>query len=235
MKLPVMSRLFVLVVVSAGALWGQEAHPSGLVFDGQRVTVTAGKLSEDGWPTGPAKVCLAPSGTCFTAPDNATIFGKNTPFGLSPHATVVELGANRQALLFTAVAAAGGSGSQKLLALLEIRKGRLEDLLGSLDKGPSAGMTISELSECKIWLEPTISKTALFVTADYVWGSGETHFSDHRYIIRTYDLGTAPGSDAQTYILRDEYMTQQKYPSEGGVDLLEREKPEVLARLRRQK
>lgn len=229
MKLPVMSRLLVLVVVSAGTLWGQQAHPSGLVFNGQRVTLTVGKLNQDGWPTGPAKLCLAPSGMCFTAPDDAS------PFGLSPHASVVQLGENRRALLFTAIAAAGGSGGQKLLALLEVRKGRLEDLLGSVDTGPSAGVTISELGEYKIWLEPTVSKTALFVTADYVWGSGETHFSDHRYIIHTYDLGTTPGSDAQTYFLRDEYMTEQKYPSESGVDLLEHEKPEVLARLRRQK
>jgi hypothetical protein len=230
-----MAQLFLLVA-SAGVLLAQQAPPPGLVFRGQRVTVTEGETDKDGWPIGPAKVCLAPSGVCFAAPDNATPFGKGTPFGLSPQATVVELGANRQALLFTALASAGGSGTEELLTLLEVRKGKLEDLLGSFDKGPSAGVTISLPGESAIWLEPSISKTALFVTANYAWGAGETHFSDHRYVIRTYDLGTLADLDPglQTYILRDEYMTSQKYPSE-DVDVLAHEKPEVLIRLRRQK
>jgi hypothetical protein len=212
-----------LVVASAGVLLAQQLPPSSLVFNGQRVTVIAAQPTTDGVaPAGPAKICLAPSGMCFT-PD--------LQFGFSPEATVVQLGPNQQALLFSAIASASGSGSTKLLALLDIRNGQLNTL---------TDVKISEQGEYKIWQEPSISKTALLVTADYVWGAAEGHLSAHRFKISTYDLGSVAGGDSrfQVYHLRDEYMTSQKYPSFDDVDriaVLEQEKQEVLARLRRQK
>jgi hypothetical protein len=79
----------------------------------------------------------------------------------------------------------------------------------------------------------------LLVTADYVWGAAESHFSAHRFKISTYDLGCFVGSDCAlpSYFLRDEYITRVKYKSldeASTINVLEQEKAEVLARLRRQ-
>jgi hypothetical protein len=158
-------------------------------------------------------------------------FEPEPQFGFSPEAAVVQLGPNQQALLFTAIASASGSGSTTLLAILEVRNGQLVNL---------TDVKISEQGEYKIWQDRRISKTALLVTADYVWGAAEGHFSPHRFKISTYDLGSFADGDPQfqAYHLRDEYVTSQKYPSLDDVDriaVLEQEKPEVLARLRRQK
>jgi hypothetical protein len=120
-----------LLAGSTSVLMAQQSPPSRVVFTGQRVTLTTTSLTPDGvGPAGPATVCLAPSGLCFT-PDS--------PFGLSPDATVVQVGPNQEALLFTAVASASGSGSTKLLALLQVRSGKLDDL--------SPGVKISEQGE----------------------------------------------------------------------------------------
>jgi len=157
---------------------------------------------------------------CFTAPRN------EPPFGFLPHVEVVRLNPTQTALLFSAVASASGSGSLKLLALLHLRNGNLEDLLPSV--------RISEQGEYRLWREPSVSKMVLVVTADYLWGDGETHFSRHRFKVSTYAFGTS----ASSYLLCDEYVTSKKYPSLDEADkitVLEQEKPEILARLRRQK
>ena len=224
MKTPALLAPVFLLAASTGVLLAQPPLP-GLVFKGQRVTVTAAPATPDGvMPAGPAQVCLAPSGMCFTAPDNGT------PFGFSPDATPVQLGANQQGLLFTAIASSSGSGSEKLIAVLEVRNGRLDNL--------APGVKVSEQGEYKMWQEPSISKTALLVTADYVWGRAETHFSAHRFRISTYVLEPIVASDVQFYSLRDEFITSKRYPSLDEVvtvAVLGHEKVEVLARLHRQK
>src|ERR1700722_8719479 len=108
MKIPAtMVLIFPLATVSA-VLWAQQPASSSAVFEGQRVTVTPARTTPDGaMPAGHPKVCLVPSGICFTPPDN------DPPFGSSPAATVVQLSANQQALLFTAIGSASGSGSTK--------------------------------------------------------------------------------------------------------------------------
>jgi len=211
----------LIVVVVASLLSAQKMTCSALVFKGQKVEITESGTTPDGVePKGPAKICLVSSGTCFIPPNS------EPQFGFSPEAKIVQLSPKQQALLFTAVASASGSGSLTLLALLDIRNGSLENLLPDV--------RISEQGEYKIWNEPSISRTALVVTADYLWGDGETHFSRHRFKIRTYAFGTS----ASRYDLRDEYLTSKKYPSLDEADkitVLEQEKAEILARLRRQK
>jgi hypothetical protein len=212
----------VLLVASAEGLLAQPLP----TFAGQQVSVTAGQVGRGiSASLSPARVCLAPSGICFTAPNHTP------PFGLTPTVAVVQLNASQQALSFTAIASGGGSGSSKMLSLLVLRDGRLESL--------STGVTISEQGEFAIWQEPSLSSFALVVTADYIWGASETHFSPHRYRVSAYVMGAlAGGGELRQYFLQDEYMTSTKYPSldqAGRVAVLDRERPEVLTRLRRQR
>src|SRR5262249_40115675 len=89
---------------------------AGLMFAGQRVTMSAGAMSADrAQAVGPARLCLTPSQICFEPPA-ATL-----PFGESPQAQIVQLAPDRPALLFTAVASGSGSGSLKMVALLVLR------------------------------------------------------------------------------------------------------------------
>ena len=72
----------------------------------------------------------------------------------------------------------------------------------------------------------------LLVLADANWGSGETHFSKHRFFVSVYSFDSA----LHVYSLCDKYRTVGKYPSFDEVDVinvLEPERPEVLARLKR--
>ena len=171
-------------------------------------------------PSGPAKLCLVHSPKCFTAPKN------NPQFGFSPKAEIVQLSPTKQAILFSAVASAGGSGSLTMLAFLDVRNGDWADLLPHV--------AISNQGELAIWRESNVSNAALFVTADALWGEGETHFSKHRFEVSAY----AFDSETQGYYLRDRYVTRKKYPSLDEVDkvvVLEYEKPEILQRLRQQR
>jgi hypothetical protein len=206
-----------------GLLPGQTTGNPAFVFNGQPAEVIAPAPTPGGdEPSGPAKVCLVRTGKCFTAGDPK----RDPPFGFAPKATIVHLNAAREAVLFTAVASAGGSGSMTLLSLLDLRNGNLVDLL--------PGVAISNQGEYKIWQVATVSSTAIVVTADAVWGDGETHFARHRFSVSAYALG----SQVPLYRLRDQYVTAKKYPSFDEVKqiaVLEDEKPEILQRLLRQR
>ena len=63
--------------------------------------------------------------------------------------------------------------------------------------------------------------------------AGETHFSGHRFFITVYSFDPA----LHIYSLRDKYLTSGKYASLDEVDVisvLEPEREEILARLKRQ-
>ena len=122
-----------------------------------------------------AKVCLRPSGVCYIPPK------RTPPYGFEPKAKVVNLNAKQDAILFSAVSSACGSGSLTYLALLDIRYGQLDNLLSDI--------TVSNQGEYKIWSERGLSDSAILLVADALWGDGETHFSRHRFRISTYFLG----------------------------------------------
>jgi hypothetical protein len=200
-------------VLSCALALGQ-THPT--------VEVTKGSVDEDGVPTGSASVCLVSKASreCYTPPQH------DPPFGLRAEANTVPLRKGFDALLFRADAWAGGSGILTTLALLVSREGRLVNLL------PDVALT--NQSEYRFWNEAAISDTALFVTADYVWGENESHFGRHRYRVTTYSFS----KELQEYAIRDEYLTLKKYAGYDQAEtitVLEPEKQEVLSRLRRQK
>jgi hypothetical protein len=197
-----------------GILTGASPLPK---FMGRQVTIIAGEHDSDGFPLGPASICLegAPRRQCYTPPK---------AFGNDPTVEIVQLQKDEPALLFSA-ATYGVSGWSVHFALLA--GADMEDLFAD-------EMTISNQSQHAFWHEPGISESAIFLTAEFVQGPGpdEGHYGPHRFIISAHF--PIPDADGNFYYLQDRYMTVRKYDYEKD-DILAAEKPEILARLQRVK
>jgi hypothetical protein len=189
-------------------------------FMGHEVTVVTPETDEDGYyPKGPASVCVEGlrQQQCYTAPKN---------FGRNPSVAVVELDKDTPALLFSA-ASGGVSGWMIHFALLRPGDGKaLEDLF-------IADLSVSNQSQHAFWSEPSISRTKIFVTADFAWGPDEGHYGEHRYTISAYVQKITFLLDTPHYYLADRYMTTRKYELDASI--LASERQEILARLRRVK
>jgi hypothetical protein len=193
-------------------------------FMGRDVTIVKPELTADGFPKGPASVCLEapPQRQCYTAPRD---FRGNPVFviGKNPTVEVVRLDKGTPALFFSAESG-GVSGWAIHFALLRPGQGKeLENLL-------EYGLSVSNQNQHAFWNETTISNSPIFITAEDVWGPGESHYEVHRYVISAYSLDPEGGR----YWLADRYMTVRRYDLENA-DILASEKQEILARLRRVK
>lgn len=214
---------FVALVFMDVASVGAQPKPRQDIpdFMGSKVTVVEPETDEDGFfPKGPASLCIEgpPERQCYTAPKD---------YGRTPTVSLVQVEKNMPALLFSADSG-GVSGFGIHFALLRPGKGKdLEDLF--LDE-----ITLSNQSENAFWADTSLSDAPIFVTADFVWGPDEGHYSDHRYMISAYVRRASTLIDGLHYYLEDRYMTVRKYASE-DVDILGSEKQEILARLKRVK
>lgn len=195
-------------------------------FMGRKVVINDPGPKDDYDPKGPASVCIngPPHQQCYTAPVT-----DNSPFGNRPAVSVIQLKKDMPALLFSA-ATGRVSGWQIHFALLRPGDDKtLEDWFMS-------AVTVSNQSRHAFWTQVSLSDTAIFLTADYVMGPGEAHYTPHRYIISAYVLKPATELvDLPGYYLEDQYMTAGKYDSDSRQDILTAEKPEILARLKRLK
>ena len=189
-------------------------------FMGREVIITEPETDADGYfAKGSASICIEapPERQCYTAPDR---------YGHGQSELIFSEG-NTPALLFQAESV-GTSGSSLHFALLRPGNGKdLDDLFFS-------DMTLSNQSEHAFWSDPIISPAKIFVTADFVWGPDESHYSNHRYIISAYILRHTALLDDPYYYLQDQYMTARSYDLEKA-HILSSEKPEIVARLRRLK
>lgn len=217
-----MRTLLVLISVALfplTTLVAQSSSPRTLAqFNGRQVTITEAEIDTDGFPKGPASVCIEgpPQKQCYTAPKS---------FGRDPKVTLVQLKAF-PALLFSA-ASGGVSGFTIHLALLRPGAGKdLENLF-------FGNVSLSNVGQFAFWANPSVSDAPFFVTADYIWGPDESHYSAHRYILSAYLLSHSSDSGTDKYGLEDRYMSFRTYNSEEDEDILGREKPEILARLQR--
>jgi hypothetical protein len=207
-----MNALVWISLLGCAFAFGQ-AHPT--------VEVTKGSVDEDGVSTGPASVCLVSKASreCYTPPKH------DPPYGLRAEASMVPLREGFDALLFKADAWAGGSGILRTMSLLVGRGGSLANLLPDI--------ALTNQSEYRLLKETAISDTALFVTADYVWGDGESHFGRHRYRVTVYSFS----KESQCYTVRDEYVTLKRYAGldqRGSISVIEPERHEILTRLQHQ-
>lgn len=184
---------------------------------GRQVTIMKPEV-EDQFPKGPATVCVgAPQQKqCYTAPLD---FGRNTS------TVVVQLKQDTQALLFSAESG-GVSGWSVHFALLVPGTGKeLQNLF-------FPDMSFANQSQHAFWKEPSISRTPIFLVADYIWGPGEGHYGDHRFMISAYFPADWYPDGGLTYYLADRYMTTRSYDLDKS-DILTTERPEILARLKR--
>ena len=208
--------LVVLTIANA-----QSKRTASLKFMGREVTITEPEVEDDFFPKGPATVCIEgpPQRQCYTAPDT---------FGRSPTVTLIQVEKDLPALLFSADSG-GVSGSTIHFALL--RPGDRKDLENLFP----FRLGISNQSQHDFWTAPSISGSPIFVTADYVWGPGESHYEDHRYIISTYVWKHSSLTEDFRYYLEDTYMTVRKYDVDADANVLSSEKTEILSRLKRVK
>jgi hypothetical protein len=191
-------------------------------FMGREVTIAKPELDADGFfPKGPAEVCLEgpPQRQCYSAPGD---------FGRDPAVALVQVAKGLPALFFSA-ASGGVSGFGIHFAILRPGTGKdLRDLF-------SSAVSVSNQSQHEFWDDSTISPAKIFVTADFVWGPDESHYSPHRYIISAYIFKHSPMSDDLQYYLEDRYMTAHSYELGANADILASEKQEIIARLGRLK
>jgi hypothetical protein len=180
-------------------------------FMGRAVTIAGPERADT-----PASVCLEglQQRQCYTAPQ---------AFGIRPTVTAVQVEKDVPALLFSA-ASAGTSGWEVHFALLRSGLG------GDLENLFEPDLSVSNQSQHAFWSDPVISDAQIFVTADFIWGPNESHYSGHRYIISAYVL-----KEDFSYFLEDRYMTARKYYLEEDANILASEKREIIARLGRLK
>lgn len=179
-------------------------------------------------PKTPARICLG-SGTahCY-APESTKVY----IFGMEPKAVQVGQLVGQPMILFSAMFSGCGSGTLTDYSLLTVRQGEFVNLLPKVE--------LTNLSEYKSWSLPAVSELPVLVTADFIWDFGnptnphmpaETHYGDHRYRIHAFVFDAR----SERYAKAVGYTTSDKYPgedSEGPMQVLEAERPQILARLR---
>ncbi len=183
-------------------------------FMGRQVTIIEPQHTDDGFPKGPASICVEgpPKRQCYMAPND---------FGNNPKVTAVQLRKDLPALLFSAETG-GVSGWSVHFALL-----------GSDMNNMLLADSVDNQNQHALWSEPTISDEPIFLVAVYAAGSDEAHYGPHRYIISAYFPNRS--FDDGVYLLEDRYMTVRLYDLQANADVPGSEKPEILSRLRRVK
>lgn len=169
-----MNRALILGLFFAAAAGAQKVHRSPEIprFMGREVTIREPEVEDGQFPKGPATVCIEgpPMKQCYTAP---------LDFGRESAVEVVQVQKDTAALFFSA-ANGGVSGWSINFALLSPGKSqRLENLFAE-------DVKVSNQSQHVFWSESEISEAKLFVTANYLWGPGDSHYGEHRYTISTY-------------------------------------------------
>jgi hypothetical protein len=190
---------------------------SPILLNGHVVKVT-GVGDRNHPPAGTASACvdLIPKPACFVAPEE---------YSYNAKAKIIQLTAGEQAIFFSAESY-GISGYRIILAFLRLnRENELENLLPS-------DTIVSNQARFAIWEQKSVAKSKFFVTANYVWGPGESHQDLHRFTISTFrrkEETVFPDDTSDSYYLYDQYMTARKY--DHAADILAIEKREILARL----
>jgi hypothetical protein len=202
--------------------FAQNPHP-GAMSDFPPYKILPGAIDEDNQPLSAASLCpTVPASACFTLADYGSS-PKNDdllPFGLRPRSQRLKLTAGGSLVLFNANCG-GGSGSSDRYVLLRYESDRtLKNLLPEV--------VVSNQADVAAWDLPTFSPLPVFVTADFIWGGMEAHYSPHYFEIRIFLYDAA----SDRYILKHKYPTAHKYPGtdnwEGMPEVLEREKPKIM-------
>ena len=218
--------LAMLLICLRVAAWGQQTAPSS-AGSFPHFTLAKGQLDADGFPTSGAKLCVLGRDICYQMPPHTLPGpGKVTyDFGLAPRSERLPLAGGGSWIFFSATFSAGGSGTLERLAVLRYEgdrgSGRIVNLM------PYAGAT--NVSDRAMWTVPGASKYPILVKADFIWGEGEGHFSQHFYTVEAWCFDPRVVRYAKAF----SYRTAKKY--DGGdnapVRVLAPERQEILRRL----
>jgi len=121
----------------------------------------------------------------------------------------------------------GGSGSSDRYVLLRSEPNQsFKKLLPEI--------TVTNQADVAAWDMPSVSPMPVFLTADYLWGAMEAHYSSHFFEVRMYVYDQV----ADRYKLRHKYQTAHKYPGidnwEQAPEVLEKEKGKIMEILKKQ-
>ena len=161
----------------------------------------------------PSRLCFCksdnPSSDCFDAKASTEQGTYNFQFveQLSIATIVVNKLPTQAALFVSEFHHEGGSGSLRLITLWAYRDDtqKFDNVLPKV--------LLSEQGEYRLISHENVFNEA-FVTADYIWGENETHFSPHRFKIKIYVFN----EDDKSFLLKAEYTTKLKYKSLDDVD-----------------
>jgi hypothetical protein len=209
---------FCMVLYLPGAAFAQGTQAG--IPDFPAYKVYAGTMDANGLPTGAACLCLdASPALCYALPERQS----DMQFGLEPKTERVSVHGGGSLILFSAAFSGGGSGTLVELALLRYEQdARLRNLLPTVQR--------TEQGDQAVWQLPSVSSMPVLVTADYVWGKGETHFAQHIFEIRAYLFDSV----RQIYAEKVGYRTSHRYASLDETDqinVLVPERAEILRRL----
>jgi hypothetical protein len=110
----------------------------------------------------------------------------------------------------------GGSGSLNYLTLW-VYKRETKEFVNIVPK-----VLFTEQGEYRLFSKEK-GVEGILVIADYVWGDGETHFSQHRYKIEIYKFV----NNSKSFVLYKEYTTKSKYTSLDETDEINVIMPEL--------
>lgn len=181
--------------------------------------VYQGVLDEDNFPVSGARLCATEGKShCFTlAHSGAGSDADNwSYYGLRAKSQRLKLGGGGSVVLFNANCGGGSGSADRYVLLRSEPDGHIKNLLPEI--------IVTNQADVAMWDLSVVSPMPVLVTADYLWGAMEGHYSQHFFEVRMYVYDAA----ADRYKLRHKYSTANKYP---GIDNWE-QAPEVLEKER---
>jgi hypothetical protein len=181
--------------------------------------VYPGILDEDNFPVTGARLCTSEEKPrCFTLAHSGVGSDKDSwsYYGLRAKSQRLKLDGGGSLVLFNANCGGGSGSSDRYVLLRSEPGGHFKNLLPEI--------IVTNQADVATWSLPAVSSTPVFVTADYLSGAMEGHYSSHFFEIRMYVYDAT----LDRYELRRKYQTANKYP---GVDNWE-QAPEVLEKER---
>ncbi|WP_263356431.1 hypothetical protein [Acidicapsa ligni] len=203
-----MKSLWIAVILAVCPLWAP-------FRDFPPYKIYQGLLGEDNQPISGARLCANEEKShCFALAHSRTGSDEDSwlYYGLRAKSQRLKLAGGGGVVLFNANSG-GGSGSSDRYVLLRSEPDRqFKNLLPEI--------IVTNQADVAAWNLPTVSSMPVFLTADYLWGAMEGHYSSHFFEVRIYVYDPV----ADRYKLRHKYQTAHKYP---GIDNWE-QAPEVL-------
>ena len=195
-------------------MWAQGERSTAL-NEFPQYKVYQGVLDEDNFPISGARLCSTDGKPrCFSLAHSRTKSDEDSAFyfGLRAKSQRLKLDGGGSLVLFNANCGGGSGSADRYVLLRSEPDGHFKNLLPEI--------VVSNQADVATWDLPTVSALPVFVTADFLWGGMEAHYSSHFFEVRMYVYDEA----ADRYKLRRKYTTSQKYP---GIDNWE-QAPEIL-------